>query len=569
MDKRFIQNIQKKLVKAGYKQIVVKYENGATVLEGELLSYDDILKCGQIAVSKKSRGVVNNIKLKGYTPKPMRIPSFKDEKYEGRTPDVLIIGGGIVGCSIARELSKYKLDVMLVEKESDVAMAQSSRNDGEIHPGIDLKSNSIKVKYNVSGNKMYDQLSKDLGLKFDRCGQTVLFTSKFQKILLPFIKLRGKINDIPIEELTNEEIKEIAPDVGYNFGGFSCPSAGIICPYQTTIAFAESAVINGVEIALNCAVTGMVNDGQYIKAVKTTRGTMFPKVVINAAGVFSDTIAEWAGDRFFTIHPRKGVEIIMDKKANQKSRLTKTVIGIMVQKGSKTKGGGILPTIDKNMVLGPNATEVIEKEDEKTSRKDIDEIWEKQSTTIPGLQKQDIITYFAGTRAPSYEEEFIIEKSKKVRNFVQAAAIQSPGITAAPAIAVEIARLVIQTMYENENVKVIPNVNFIPTRKPIPKVSEMSLEERDTLIQKNPDYGEIVCRCEEISKGEIIDALRSPIVVPHIDGIKRRVRPGMGRCQGGFCSPIVAEIIAKECNIPVSEVTKKGSTSNMFVGKTK
>ncbi|HQC54951.1 MAG TPA: NAD(P)/FAD-dependent oxidoreductase [Clostridia bacterium] len=569
MNKNFIKIIQKKLVKAGYGQIVVKYENGATVLEGELLSYEDILKCGQLAISKKSRGVVNNIKLKGYTPKPMRIPSFKDNKYEGKTPDVLIIGGGIVGCAIARELSKYELDVMLVEKESDVAMAQSSRNDGEIHPGIDLKSSSIKVKYNVAGNKMYDQLSKDLGLEFDRCGQTVLFTTKFQKLLLPFIKLRGKLNDIPIEGLTNDEIKEIAPNVGYNYGGFACPSAGIICPYQTTIAFAESAAINGVEIALNCAVTGIVSDGTYIKAVKTTRGTIFPKVVINAAGVFSDTIAEWAGDRFFTIHPRKGVEIIMDKKANQDSRLTKSVIGIMVKKGSKTKGGGILPTIDKNTLLGPNATEIIDKEDEKTSREDIDEIWAKQSTTVPSLKRQDIITYFAGTRAPSYEEEFIIEKNKKVRNFVQAAAIQSPGITAAPAIAVEIANLVIQAMYENENIVVKPNTSFVATRKPIPKVSEMTVEERDELIKKNPDYGEIVCRCEEISKGEIIDVLRSPIVVPQIDAIKRRVRPGMGRCQGGFCSPLVAEIISKECNIPLVDITKKGSTSKLFVGKTK
>jgi glycerol-3-phosphate dehydrogenase len=569
LSKAFVERIKSKLYHAGYKNIVVSFENGATVLNGELSSYEDIVKCGRIAVSKRSRGVVNKIRLIGHTPKPMRIPGFTDEKYEGKTPDVLIIGGGIVGCAIARELSKYQLDIMLVEKESDLAMAQSSRNDGEIHSGIDLKLRSVKAKYNRLGNKMYTKLSSELGIKFERCGQTVLYTSRKQKALYPLLKLKGIFGRIPLKNLSKEKVSKIASNVGFNYGGFSCPSAGIICPYQTTIALAESAAINGVEIALNCAVTEIINDGKAVKAVKTNRGAIVPKVVVNAAGVFSDTIAEWAGDRFFTIHPRKGIELILDKKANQDNRLTKTVIGIAPQKGSNTKGGGILPTIDKNLILGPNAKEVIEKEDDRTTRADVEEIWKKQAMTLPGLSRGDIITYFAGTRAPSYEEEFIIEKSKKIRNLVQAAAIQSPGLTAAPAIATEIASLVIKTIYQNDKIKVLPKENFKATRRPIPKVSEMSLDQRDNLIKKNPDYGEIVCRCEEISKGEILDALRGPIVVPHIDAIKRRVRPGMGRCQGGFCSPLVAEIISKECQIPIEEITKKGSTSQMFLGKTK
>lgn len=569
MSKRFIERIKKKLYYAGYKDIVVTCENGATVLSGELSSYEDIVKCGQLAVSKRSRGVVNNIRLIGYTPKPMRVPDFTDEKYEGKTPDVLIIGGGIVGCSIARELSKYQLDIMLVEKEADLAMAQSSRNDGEVHPGIDLKPGTNKVKYNVPGNKMYDQLSEELGLKFERCGQTVIFKTKKQKALMPLIRILGFINKIPVKKITIEQIKEIAPDVSFSFGGFSCPSAGVICPYQTTIALAESAAINGVEIALNCAVTDITNDGYSIKAVTTTRGKIFPKVVINAAGVFSDTIAEWAGDRFFTIHPRKGVEMILDKKANANNKLTKNVIGLMLERGSKTKGGGILPTVDKNVIMGPNAKEIIEKEDEKTTRLDIDEIWAKHSKTIPTLKRQDIITYFAGTRAPTYEEDFIVEKSKKIRNFIQAAGIQSPGLTAAPAIAVEIAKQVLKTMHQNEKIKVLPNESFVATRKPVPEINQLSFEQREIAIKRNPSYGEIVCRCEEISKGEIIDALRRPIVVPNIDAIKRRVRPGMGRCQGGFCSPIVTKIIADECNLDLAEVTKKGTTSNLFVGYTK
>lgn len=569
MSKRLVEKIKRKLYYAGYKNIVVKFENGAIVLNGELSSYEDIVKCGKLAVSKKSRGVVNRIRLIGYTPKPMRVPSFTDEKYEGKTPDVLIIGGGIIGCAIARELSKYKLDIILAEKESDIAMGQSSRNDGEIHPGIDLKLSSQKLKYNRLGNQMYDELSKELGFEFERRGQIVLYTSKKQSLVYPFIKLKAILGKIPLKNLSPEKVKEVSPNTGYQFGGFSCPSAGLICPYQTTIAFAESAAMNGVEIALNCAVTEIVNDGQSIKAVKTTRGAIMPKIVINAAGVFSDTVAEWAGDRFFTIHPRKGVELILDKKANQEYKLTDTVLGIIPKRGSNTKGGGILPTVSTNMILGPNAKEVIEKEDDKTTRADVEEIWQKQISVLPDLKRSDIITYFAGTRAPSYEEDFIVEHSKKIRNFIQAAAIQSPGLTAAPAIAKEIANLTIKAMYQNEKIKVLPNENFNPYRKPIPKISEMSSEERDKYIKQNPDYGEIVCRCEEISKGEIIDALRRPIVVPHIDAIKRRVRPGMGRCQGGFCSPLVVDIISKECNIPTEEVTKKGSTSNMFFGKTK
>ena len=220
MSKAFVERIKSKLYHAGYKNIVVSFENGATVLNGELSSYEDIVKCGRIAVSKRSRGVINKIRLIGHTPKPMRIPSFTDEKYEGKTPDVLIIGGGIVGCAIARELSKYQLDIMLVEKESDLAMAQSSRNDGEIHPGIDLKLSSVKAKYNRLGNKMYTKLSSELGIKFERCGQTVLYTSRKQKALYPLLKLKGIFGRIPLKNLSKEKVSKIAPNVGFNHGDF-------------------------------------------------------------------------------------------------------------------------------------------------------------------------------------------------------------------------------------------------------------------------------------------------------------------------------------------------------------
>lgn len=564
-----IEKIKRKLHKAGFSNIEVTFSNGSVVLNGELSSYEDILKCGKMAITSLSRGVVNNIRLIGYTPKPMRMPEIKDSKYEGATPDVLVIGGGIVGCAIARELTKYDFSVMLVEKEADVATAQSSRNDGVIHAGIDIKPWYKKVKYNVAGNKMYDQISRDLNIKFERCGQLVFYTSKNQKLIYPFIKLRGMFNGIPVRRLKAEEIEDLVPGYGFGYGAFFCPSAGIVSPYQTTIAFAESAAINGAEILLNTAVTEIVNDGSSVKAVKTNRGTIFPKILINAAGVYSDTIAEWAGDRFFTIHPRKGLEAIFDTKSNKDGKIAKCIVGKMSTPGENTKGGGVIPSVSHNMLIGPNAKEVIEKEDEKTTRAAFDEVWQKQKKTVPSLQRQDIITYFAGTRAPIYEEDFIVEKSRKIKNLIQAAGIQSPGITAAPAIAADVANMAVKIMESLYQKKVGQNKEYVATRKGVPELSKMSAEARDKLIKKDKNYGIIICRCEEISKGEIIDALRSPIVVPTIDAIKRRVRPGMGRCQGGFCSPLVAKIIADECGIEIENVTKKGTSSAMFYGKTK
>ncbi|MFA6866464.1 MAG: NAD(P)/FAD-dependent oxidoreductase [Clostridia bacterium] len=563
-----IKKIKEKLIKAGFSSINISEKNGGVWLQGELANYHDILTCGRLAITKNSRGVINDIKLKGYVSTPMRISPITDKLYDGAKCDALIVGGGIVGCAIARELSKYDINIMLVEKEYDLAIGQSSRNDGMIHAGIDIPPYINKVKYNMRGNKLYDTLSKELDVPIEKCGQTVLFTEKWQKLIYPFIKMRGSLNKIPLRLYRNKDVNKIISNAGYHYGAFFCGGAGSVSPYGMTVALAECAVNNGVKVCLNTAVLDIKNENGKVVSVSTNRGTIYPKVLINAAGIFSDVIAEKAGDRFFTIHPRKGVEAVLDSKT---AKLTKTVIGkfaISTSSGENhSKGGGVVLTIDHNLIVGPSANETPDRENNATSAKELDEVFEKQKLLAPDLKRSDIITYFAGTRAATYEEKFIIEKSPVISNLVQAAGIQSPGVTAAPAIAEDITKWTIEILNKDKTIKA--NTNFNPIRKGIPLVRELPTNKRDALIKQNPDYGVIVCRCEQISKGEILDAMNSPIPALTIDGIKRRTRAGMGRCQGGFCSPIITQMIADHNNGNILSVSKKGEDSELLLKHTK
>ena len=556
----FVEKINKKLKKKGLNVTASEY-NGAVRLTGEADSWEEVLEAGRIAAHVRgSRGVVNDCRLKGLSPETVRMPKTEDKSLEGIAPDVLVIGGGIVGAAIARELTRYAVKVAVVEKEYDVGTAQSARNDGMIHAGIDLKPDCKKVKYNVRGNKMYDALSKELDVPIERPGQLVLYTAGWQKLIFPLIKLRGLRNGIPVYPVSPRGVKEYVREPGLGFGGFMCPSAGIVSPYLMTIALMENAAHNGAKVYVDTAVTGMEVKEHKIVSVATNRGTIYPKAVVNAAGVFSDRIAEMAGDRHFTIHPRRGVEAVLDQKAYPKA---KCVLGKFVISGSSgsghTKGGGVIVSIDHNLLLGPSAKECAERENEATTREELDEVFEKQSRLAPELKRSDIITYFAGTRAATYEEDFVVEKSAVTTNFIQAAGIQSPGVTAAPAIAEDVARWAVQEVLG----ELRKNPSFDPVRKGIPVVREMSGETRARLIAENPDFGETVCRCEQISKGEIIAALHTPLKVDSVDAVKRRVRAGMGRCQGGFCQPTVVRIISEELGIPPEQVTKKGAGSEV------
>ncbi|OYT14595.1 MAG: hypothetical protein B7C24_17475 [Bacteroidetes bacterium 4572_77] len=344
------------------------------------------------------------------------------------------------------------------------------------------------------------------------------------------------------------------------------PTAGILSPYKMTIAFAENAVMNGVEVSLNTIVQSMEKKDGKILSVSTNRGIIRPKVVINAAGVYSDKIAAMVDDQFFTIHPRKGEIVLVDKK---KGHLLYSIVSnpTLTTSKSTSKGGGVIKTSEGNILMGPNSYEQPFKEDFTTKKENIDEILKKHMNIISGLSHADIITYFAGVRAATYEEDFIVEKSEYVKNLVHAAGIQSPGLASAPAIAEDIEKMTIEILSKVKDVKRKDNWN--PIRKGIPELSSMKDKERSALIKKRPDYGEIICRCEEVSKGEIIDAINAPIPAKSIDAIKRRTRAGMGRCQSGFCMPLVAKILEEESGLDMKTITKKGNASKILEGKTR
>lgn len=555
--------------------VTVEEWRGCVRLTGECDDWATIYKCGVAAVDKHSLGVLNDVKLKGFHEEPKK-PTLKDNAIDGQRPDVLVIGGGIAGCSVLRELSRLDLDVLLVEKANDVATGASCRNDGCIHPGIDLHKGQLKLKYVLKGNEQYRQLVKDLGLELKPWGQTFIFSTHWENaIVSPLFWLKSKIIGVPgVKHLTPKQLKEMEPNPPkWAKGAMFMSSAGMISPYKTTIALCDNAIQNGARVSLNTIVEGMdVKDGKIV-AVHTNRGTVYPKAVVNCAGIYSDVIADMAGDRTFTIHPRKGTDIILDKKkvGYALSSFARSYFAPLPKENQPenkeqvghTKGGGVMRTVDGNILVGPDAHEVPSREDYSTSMSDINNIIKKQQLAQPLLNKGDIITYFSGTRAATYEEDFVVRRGIFTSNIYEVAGIQSPGITAAPAIACDIRDWV------KEDLKAKNKTNFNPIYKHTPRLANLPEKEREAYIKKNSDYGEIICRCEEVSKGEIIDALNSPLKVATIDGIKRRVRPGMGRCQGGFCSPLVAKIIAEHEGIKIEDVLKGDEGSVVVYGDTK
>lgn len=562
--------INRRLAKRFGGAVTAAFANGSIVISGRLSRWAEVVEACQLAATPYSTThVVNDIQCAEAAPQPMRLPSLQDTALEGRRPDVLIIGGGISGASIARELSKWKLDILLVEKEPDLALQASGRNDGEVHPGVDLGKGSLKHHYIRKGNAMYDQVCRELHVPFRRVGQYVCFE---QGWLRPFIALyclwRRKHDGIEDTRLiSGEELQRREPSLSKTFKfAIANPSSGCVCPYGLTIAYAENAVQNGAEISLNTAVLSMQCENGQIQSVQTNRGTVYPRLVINAAGVFAEEIAAMAQDRFFSIHPRRGTNSILDKKAGARFTAIASIMDLARSKGH-TKGGGILHTAHDNLLVGPDAVETFEKENTATRPESIDTVFARQQRTMPSLSRGDIITYFTGVRAPTFEEDFIIEKGRSTHNLIHCAGIQSPGLTTAPAVALDIEKMALEMLRETGPVE--PNEHYDPVRPGIPAVRELPDEARAALIRQNPDYGVIVCRCEEISRGEILDALHSPICVPTVDGIKKRVRPGMGRCQGGFCAPLVSQIIAEFLGVPLEEVKKSAPEANLTFGPTK
>jgi glycerol-3-phosphate dehydrogenase len=573
-------------------QVWAVLDDDCLVLEGSLDSWAAVVEAGFLAVKglrfrrqdgtcrARFRGFVNRVRFTGGEIPPMRIPEASGADLEGDKPDILVIGGGVTGCAIARELARYDLDILLVEKEHDVAVHASSRNDGMVHPGLDLFKGTRKYHYNMLGNRMYGKITGDLGVPFERTGQYLCFGGAFAKFFLYPSLLYWKWLGIPgVRVIGKKELHSREPGLGEDLtAALFFPGAGVVCPYNLTIAYAENAAQNGARISLDTAVTGIKTEGGRIVSVATNRGTVYPKVTVNAAGVFADEIAAMAGDQFYSIHPRRGINSILDKKMT--GVLLNTIVSRInlfpkagsVSGGAKktghSKGGGMIRTAHGNILVGPDAAEVFDREDYATNREAVHRVFTKFKETVPALSQAQIITCFAGIRAPTYEEDFVVCKGRRTANLVHAAGIQSPGLTAAPAIAVDAARFAVEIL-EGRGERPAARPDFNPLRKPIPHAAALSDAERQTLIRANPDYGVILCRCEEVSRGEILDALRRPVPCDTLDGVKRRVRPGSGRCQGAFCGPLILELIAGEKGVPLEKVMKNGPGGPVLCGPVK
>ena len=567
---RELKRIRKKLSQKEIIGIKVSPKNDSVLLTGIVDNWTTKIEAGFVAAKRGFRGVINNIEVQGIKEKPMNQPHINDSILQGRHFDGVIVGGGVIGSAIARELSKKNITIALLEKEPDLAMQASGRNDGMIHPGFAASTGTLKARYNVRGNRMYTQWAEELDFEFRRPGTIILFSDWWYSLLTPILKSRCKKNGVDgnYRRLSAKEVRKLEPNVSVKQkGGFLLPSSGIVSPYKVTIALAENAVQNGAEVFLNTAVTSIERDGNKITKINTNRGNITCGVLINAAGVWSDKLAELAGDHFFSIHGRKGTDAILDRDNKTSQNFILGMPTLLGHKKNHTKGGGVIPCIEGNILLGPTAQEVPDREDYST-----DPLVFSQLLDLLDLNKKlhssQIINYYSGIRAANYDEDFIIEASNKVSNLVHAAAIQSPGLASAPAIAEDIALIVVDIL--NKTGKEVKNRdNFNPIRKDIPLVRELSSKDRNELIIKDPAYGEILCRCEEVSRGEIRDALKSRVPATTVDGIKRRVRAGAGRCHGGFCLPKVIITISKELGVPVTSITKKGGVSTILTSRTK
>jgi glycerol-3-phosphate dehydrogenase len=562
-----ISRLNKKLERTFGGAVHAELRDGCLYLSGELPDWNKVVSAGKMSVNKKKYTVVNDIKFTGGRIPSAKLPAVSSNRLAGARPDALVIGGGVVGCAIARELTRYKLDVMLVEKEHDVALHASGRNDGMISPGLDLRRGQLKKKYTDAGNRIFAFVCKKLDVPFRYTGQYLCFSGGWMKPAAFLSLLYWKLMGIPAEYISRRRLVKREPHLSdkINFAIFF-PTAGVVDPLGLTIAYAENAADNGAKICLDTAVIDIdVWNGKVI-SVLTNHGRIYPKLVINAAGVFAEDIARLARDRFFSIHPKKSANIIFDKKA---AFLVNTIASSLHSSQAETaakarcKCGCLVHTIDGNLLASLNAEETFEKENFSTDKESIRAILSKQRKTAHDLFERDIIACFTGISAATYEEDFIVSFGKYTNNIIHAAGIQSPGLTAAPAIAVNVASMAAKYL----GAKI--NEEFNPARKAIVRAAELSVDERDALIKKEPDYGDIICRCEEISRGEVIAALRRSVLCDTVDGVKLRVRSGMGRCQGSFCSPHVAEIIAEEKKIPVTEVRKMSHSSAVRLGDNK
>lgn len=476
-----------------------------------------------------------------------------------RDYEVIIIGAGVSGAAIARELSRYQVKCCVLEKEEDVCCGTSKANSAIIHAGYDAVNGSMMAKMNVEGNAMMDNLAKELDFPFKRNGSLVLCFSEEDMPGLQKLYDNGVANGVPnLQILSKEEVLNMEPNVSDGiYAALYAPTAGIVCPFHLNIALAENAYTNGVEFKFDAEVLEIEKmEAGFV--VKTNQGEFTTDYVINAAGVYADKFHNMVSEKKIHITPRRGEYLLLDKTAGK--HVSTTVFALPSKFG---KGVLVTPTVHGNLLVGPTASDIKDKEGTCTSQEGLNEVMEKAGINVKNLPLRQVITSFAGLRAHEDGHEFILGEVEDASGFIDCAGIESPGLSSCPAIGKYIADL----MQVKMGLKL--KENFIAERKGILNPAELSLEERNKLIQENPAYGNMICRCEMITEGEIIDAVNRSLGAKSLDGVKRRTRAGMGRCQAGFCSPRVMEIIARERGVEIAEITKSGGESKLIVGVNK
>lgn len=474
--------------------------------------------------------------------------------------DVLVIGAGVIGALCARELSRYRLSVCLVDRSCDAAGGCSRANSGIVHAGFDAKSGTLKAELNVKGCRMMPELAAELGVEYKNIPSLVVCLDEEDRPVLEELYARGIANGVKnLTIIDQKKLRELEPNISDKaVAALFAPDAGIICPYGLAIAAAENAVQNGTDHRFGFEVSSIERvEGGY--AVSNGETTLYARYVVNAAGLHSDDIARLTGDCDFELYARRGEYMLFDRRVSGHVRNV-----LFTLPGKYGKGILVAPTVDGNMLIGPNAHD-IEKENTEVTSEGLAEIHAgalKLMPTLPGLR--DVITSFAGQRPTPSTHDFIIRMSKNCPGVLHMAGIESPGLASSPAVAEYAVELLGRAGLPLER-----RDDFEPHRRETSCFRTMSDEQREALIARDPAFGRIICRCESVTEGEIVAAINNPLGATTIDGVKRRTRAGMGRCQGGFCMPKVAEILSRELGVPLDEIKKHDGDSRLLFGRTK
>ena len=474
--------------------------------------------------------------------------------------DVIIVGAGVSGAASARELSRCAARVCVLEKEEDVCCGTSKANSAIVHAGYDAAPGSLMATLNVRGNALMGDLAKDLDIPFRRIGSLVVCLSEEDMPGLQALYDRGQANGVPdLRIIYHDELLQMEPNLSEEtYAALYAPTAGIVCPFGLNIALAENAAMNGVEFHFDTEVQSLERrqGGGWI--LHTSQGSYETRLVVNAAGVYADSLHNMISSGKIHITPRRGDYCLLDKTTG--SHVNHTIFPLP---GKYGKGILVSPTIHGNLLLGPTAIDVADPEATNTTADGLAQVLENAGRYVKEIPYKNVITSFAGLRAHEDGHEFIIGEVPGAENFIDCAGIESPGLTSSPAIGEMVAEIVRAKLELSEK------EHFISRRKGIMNPTQLPDGERQEWIRRHPAYGHIVCRCEHISEGEILDAIHRPLGARSLDGVKRRVRAGMGRCQGGFCSPRVMELLSRELDIPLEQITKRGGASTLLCGQNK